>query len=114
MNIGKTLAVVGFLFIISPQAPFAAGHGSGVVKRHSTHLRFHRSVNPGGQVENEWPGTSFLVTDKDLEIPSLYRDVIPIRERATYTRTASRVVQAARFILVRPVSRNILLSSLNL
>lgn len=115
VSIGKTLAILSFFVILTPRAGLTATHGRGAIKGLSPgHLNFHRSFNPEGQVESDRLGTAFLAAEKDVELPGSCKDLSPIRERASLANTASCVVPAARFILVRSVSKYIFLSSLNL
>jgi len=115
VSVGKSLAILSFFVILAPRAGLAAAHGHGVIKGLSpSHLKFQRFFNSGGQVESDLPGTAFLAAEKDVEFPGPYKELWSIRERASLPNTSGCVVPAARFILVRSVSRNIFLSSLNL
>lgn len=115
VSMAKTLAILGFLAALAPRAALTATQGHAVIQTHSPHhLKFHRSFSPGGQVEAGLPGTASSAEEKDVALAGPYRNLLPVRERAILPNATSCVVPAAHFVLVRTVSRNIFLSSLNL
>lgn len=115
-RVGKTLAILSFLVVVAPRAALTATQGHGVIKIDSRyHLKFHlRSFNPGGQVETDLPATASFAGEKDVELLGPDGNLLPVQERATLWVATSCVIPAAGFVLVRSVSRNIFLSSLNL
>ena len=115
VRMGKTLAILSFLVVMAPRAALTATQGRGLIEIDARyHLKFQRSFNPGGQVETDLPATASFAGEKDVELLGPDGKLLPVQERATLSSATSCVIPAAGFVLVRSVSRNIFLSSLNL